>query len=358
MSDRLITENAVGADDWRIEELDIDQIVIPQGGRSVDRKALDRIVESMRTVGLLSPIIVCETENGSLELVVGRHRIAAARALGWSKIACRIERMDPLTREICEIDENYCRKDWNKLERAERLVRRKELYELKFPETRPVNKRGGPGRGKKTSAELAPVSFATDTSNRIGISEREIQRSVRRATKIAPEVLAAIRDLPAIANSGAELDALAKVAPEHQAAAVAAVKAGDANSVREVLTAPAPAESEPTKIAKRRKPPQQARRILAGAAATAEGAPAKPIPATAIDLADLDLMRRLVEEIRARIVEAMKAVLPTHWPNLLAMIVKEVKFLKKDGITLFDIASLQNKAVNELVTATLAGLAD
>jgi ParB family transcriptional regulator, chromosome partitioning protein len=340
VSDRLITENALGAGDWRIEELDIDQIVIPQGGRSVDRKALDRIVESMRTVGLLSPIIVCETENGSLELVVGRHRIAVARALGWSKIACRIERMDPLTREICEIDENYCRKDWNKLERAERLVRRKELYELKFPETRPVNKRGGPGRGKKTSAELAPVSFATDTSNKIGISEREIQRSVRRATKIAPEVRAAIRDLPAIANSGAELDALANVAPEHQAAAVAAVKAGDANSVREVLTAPAPAE--PTKIAKRRKPPQQARRILAAAPATAEGAPAKPIPATAIDLADLDLMRRLVEEIRARIVEAMKAVLPTRWPNLLAMIIKEVKFLKKDGITLFDIASSQN----------------
>jgi hypothetical protein len=262
VSDRLTTKHTVCANDWRIEELDIDQIVIPQDGRSVDRKALDRMVESMRAVGLLSPIIVCETEDGSLELVVGRHRIAAARALGWSKIACRIERMDPLTREICEIDENYCRKDWNKLERAERLARRKVLYELKYPETRPVNKRGGPGRGKKTSAELAPVSFATDTSDRIGISEREIQRSVRRATKIAPEVRDSIRDLPAIANSGAELDALTRVTPEHQAAVVAAVKAGDAKSVREVLTAPA--ESEPKKIAKRRKPPTGTAHISGG----------------------------------------------------------------------------------------------
>ena len=249
--------------------------------------------------------------------------------------------MDPLTREICEIDENYCRKDWNKLERAERLARRKVLYELKYPETRPVNQRGGSGRGKKTSAELAPVSFATDTSDRIGISEREIQRSVRRATKIAAEVRDSIRGLPVIANSGAELDALTKVTPEHQAAAVAAVKVGDAKSVREVLRTPAPAESEPAKIAKRRKPPQPAPRTFQVAAATAEGAAAKPIPTPATDLADLHLMQRLVEEIRARIVEAMKAVPPTDWTNLLAMIVKEVKLLKKDGITLFDIASLQ-----------------
>jgi uncharacterized ParB-like nuclease family protein len=158
-SDRPIIDNIVDAGNWRIEELDIDQIVIPQGGRSVDPKVLDRMVESMRAVGLLSPIIVLENDDGSFELIVGRHRIAAARALGWSKIACRIERMDPLTREICEIDENYCRKDWNKLERAERLARRKVLYELKYPEKRPVNQRGGPGRGKKTSAELAPVSL-------------------------------------------------------------------------------------------------------------------------------------------------------------------------------------------------------
>jgi hypothetical protein len=77
------------------------------------------------------------------------------------------------------------------------------------------------------------------------------------------------------------------------------------------------------------------------AAATAEGAAAKPIPTPATDLADLHLMQRLVEEIRARIIEAMKVVLPIHWTNLLAMIVKEVKFLKKHGITLFDVASLQ-----------------
>ena len=44
------------------------------------------MVESMRAVGLLSPIIVCQTEDGSLELVVGRYRIAAAALWAGAKL--------------------------------------------------------------------------------------------------------------------------------------------------------------------------------------------------------------------------------------------------------------------------------
>ena len=61
----------------------------------------------------------------------------------------------------------------------------------------------------------------------------EVQpRAVKRAS-IAPEVKAAIRDNPTIADNGLELDALASMPAEEQQAAVAAVKGGKAATVRE-----------------------------------------------------------------------------------------------------------------------------
>jgi len=80
------------------------------------------------------------------------------------------------------------------------------------------------------------------------MSERDVRRAVERAEAIDPDVKEAIRDMPAIANKGVELDALAAVEPEEQKAAVEAVKSGKARNVREA-----------TKGAKARKPKRRTR---------------------------------------------------------------------------------------------------
>lgn len=93
------------------------------------------------------------------------------------------------------------------------LARRKELYEIKHPETRHVKERGGPGRGK-TNDNLADVfvpSFSADTAAKTGESERTVQRKVRRAEKIVDDVLERIEGTAN--DKGTVLDRLAKMEP-------------------------------------------------------------------------------------------------------------------------------------------------
>ena len=82
--------------------------------------------------------------------------------------------------------------EWADLEWSEHLSERKHLYLLKHPET----KRGGPGRGKKTGAESAPVSFSADAAVKTGRSDRSVQVDTQIAERIPEDVHGAIRDTP------------------------------------------------------------------------------------------------------------------------------------------------------------------
>lgn len=229
---------------FRIENIFLDKIKVRARRRALNQGKVDAIADSMQLMGLQTPITVCETDDGDFELIVGWHRYAAAKSLNWAKLTCHVVPMDDLSRQLWEIDENLCRAELNELERGEHLAARKKIYEQMYPETRNVNERGGPGRGNKTTAESAPVSFTHDTASRTGLSERAIQQSIHRAEQIAPEVRDAIRDMREIADKGVELDALAKMSPDRQATAVATVKSGDAPNIR-AASAPRNDEVEP-----------------------------------------------------------------------------------------------------------------
>lgn len=95
---------------------------------------------------------------------------------------------DRLRAQLACIDENLIRSELTELERGEHLARRRELYLQRYPETAPVQERGGPGRGGKTGDNLSPVStFAADTAAKIGTSERTVQRAVKIGTDLSPE---------------------------------------------------------------------------------------------------------------------------------------------------------------------------
>jgi ParB family transcriptional regulator, chromosome partitioning protein len=219
-------------DQFRIEQVLLDKIKVKPRRRALDRAKVAAIGDSMNRIGLQTPITVYETDSDDFELGVGLHRYAAAQLLGRTKILCCIVQMDDRSRQLWEIDENLCRAELNELERGEHLAARKAIYEQLYPETRNVNERGGPGRGNRTTAESASVSFTADTATKTGLSARTIQQSIHRAENIAPKVRDAIRDISKIADSGVELDALAKMSPERQAAVVGRVESGDAASIR------------------------------------------------------------------------------------------------------------------------------
>lgn len=104
----------------RYRELSVDDISPnPRQPRSVfDEAALAELVNSIREVGVLQPVVVRETTPGRYELVMGERRWRASRDAGLSTVPAIIKetRDDALLRDA--LLENLHRTDLNPLEEA------------------------------------------------------------------------------------------------------------------------------------------------------------------------------------------------------------------------------------------------
>jgi ParB family transcriptional regulator, chromosome partitioning protein len=203
--------------------------------RRLNPKKVAELADSIKENGQINAITVCPVPPGATHkfgLVTGKHRLEACIGLGWAEIDANVVLLSDIDAKIWEIDENIVRSELSELEKGEHLLQRKMLYEQKYPETR----RGVAGAvAKHADANLATAkvkSFVEDTAEKTGTSERSIQRAVQRAEAITPETKHAISEMP-IADSGAELDALARLPPEDQSAAVREVQIGKAKSIRD-----------------------------------------------------------------------------------------------------------------------------
>ena len=76
----------------------------------------------MDTIGLKTPITVRNSKKG-LVLVTGRHRLEAARSLGWSRISCLVMDSKKIERQLWIVAENLHRAGLTKLQRAEQVAR-------------------------------------------------------------------------------------------------------------------------------------------------------------------------------------------------------------------------------------------
>ena len=83
--------------------------------------ALKELQDSLRSSGLLQPIIVRRTREGreQYELIAGERRLRAATELGWSTISAVIKEMDDRDLLALALVENLQRSDLNPVEEAE-----------------------------------------------------------------------------------------------------------------------------------------------------------------------------------------------------------------------------------------------
>jgi len=195
------------------------------------------LVESIRTLGLLAPIVV--TPDGTL--VAGRHRLEACRILGHPSIPVRIVDLDPVQAEIAELDENLLHAPLSTVERMQHLARRKVLFELLHPETRHGGAPGLAGGGKK-ARDPGPGGFVAQMSERTGRGKSTVAEEIRIGEKLAPDVVGALKGLDA-GNSKAELAALAALPVEQQRETVERLQSGEIASVRSSVQ-PVSAENE------------------------------------------------------------------------------------------------------------------
>jgi hypothetical protein len=215
-------------------QIALDEIYVPRDRRALQPDKVADLAQSMKVLGLLSPVGVrwvrkeiilpnALTVKGAYHLVYGLHRLAAARQLGWQEIPCQIlfsstaavESPYALNMEgsdrhawMVEIAENLHRAELTALERSEHIAAWIKLIE-EDPQ--------GSGEAEETSGWLdkkasgRPKGGRSAAARKIGISEADARRSER---------IAALPDEAKAEAKGLGLD-------NNQVALLKATRAGD-----------------------------------------------------------------------------------------------------------------------------------
>jgi hypothetical protein len=221
--------------------------------RSYTPEATDKLADSFQAVGQLQPIIVRPKIDGKYKLVAGLHRLIAAETCNWKTIRAEITILESdIDLGLAEIDENLFRTELTAVQLATLVPRRKELFELKYPEATALAQRkaAGPkgGRPSKSGKPSKPKtenlflvsepakSFVDDTAEKTGKTSETVRVSVRRGK--VPNI-AKLENTPL--DKGTVLDAFADIdAPAQKLRDAAKLAADKGNTAKaEKLTAAA-----------------------------------------------------------------------------------------------------------------------
>ena len=157
--------------DGRPLELDIDTLhPFPnQPFHPYKEDEMEKMVESIRENGVISPIIVRPKEDGTYEIISGHNRVEACRRAGFTFIPSFIREVDDATAVILMVDSN--------LRQHEKLLpsEKAKAYQMKME----ALKRQA-GRPSKNSCHDG-TNFRADeaVAEEAGDSARQIQRFVR-----------------------------------------------------------------------------------------------------------------------------------------------------------------------------------
>ncbi|MBI1179120.1 MAG: hypothetical protein GC201_01080 [Alphaproteobacteria bacterium] len=218
-----------------IHKIRLTHIRVAPRQRPLNNDAIERLMASIREIGLRQPISVrlaseVTTIDGEVlqnvpVLVAGHHRLEALRRLGWTHADCIEVSSDDMIAELWEIDENLIRNELSPSQKAKHLKRRQEIWEGL---TAGTSGAASLGDGRAAGPQHQK-SFAADTRSVTGLSKGNVNEALARANALGD-------DLDAISGTsldkGVEMDALAKMDPEARAGIIARAKAGEVVSAR------------------------------------------------------------------------------------------------------------------------------
>ena len=196
-----------------LQKIKLADIIVTDRLRAVDEDQALFLAASMKQDGLETPIEVrpAPKKAGKFILIVGGHRYRAAELIGWDEIDAYIVALTPDQARMREIDENLYRADLTELDRAVFLAEKKRIHEKLHPAT----KHGGDRKSDQAAifGDMVP-RFSQEACERLGMSERSLQRTLARAA-LPADVRARIAGTP-MADKGSDLDALLKLQPEQR----------------------------------------------------------------------------------------------------------------------------------------------
>lgn len=112
-----------GYDARQFVNIPLDRLLLGPNIRR-DTGELDTLIESIREIGILEPILVCATEDGQgVEVLCGQRRTRAAEAAGLETVPCIVRpRPTEVERIFLQLVENAERKDMSPVEQGDTFL--------------------------------------------------------------------------------------------------------------------------------------------------------------------------------------------------------------------------------------------
>ena len=165
----------------------------------LDDELMEQTVESIKQIGVVSPLIVRPDPEGGFEILSGHRRLHAAQLAGLETVPVIVKEMDDDAAIIFMVDSNLQRENILPSERA--FSYKMKLEAMKHQVGRPSKENDsqlGNNFGKLSSEEMA---------EELGTSKNQIFRYIR-LTNLIPEILDMVDEKKIAFNPAVELSYL------------------------------------------------------------------------------------------------------------------------------------------------------
>lgn len=162
----------------------------------LDDELMEQTVESIKQIGVVSPLIVRPDPEGGYEILSGHRRLHAAQLAGLETVPVIVKEMDDDAAIIFMVDSNLQRENILPSERA-------FSYKMKLEAMKHQGE-----RGDLTSAQVGPKSWAAQVvAEEAGDSKSQVKRYIR-LTNLISEILDMVDEKKIAFNPAVELSYL------------------------------------------------------------------------------------------------------------------------------------------------------
>ncbi|OEG73958.1 chromosome partitioning protein ParB [Shewanella colwelliana] len=124
-----------GAEELKMIAVDLLQPGKYQPRKDMSPEALDELAESIRTQGIIQPIVVRRVSDKGYEIIAGERRWRASQLAKLEKVPCIIKQVPDESAVVIALIENIQREDLNAMEEAIALNRLIEEFDLTHQQT-------------------------------------------------------------------------------------------------------------------------------------------------------------------------------------------------------------------------------
>ncbi|MDP1629910.1 MAG: ParB N-terminal domain-containing protein [Caulobacter sp.] len=226
--------------------LPIDMIDDSDRLRPVDPNWAAALGRIMTEDGQDDPVSVCRLPGRSgWKLITGGHRLAGARAEGWTEIKAVVKSADALDRRRREVSENLWRKGLDPLDRAAFVAELHQVLRARAGIEADVNGRAISAQVRWQTAlkaeaqdatEIISVAygFAGQIGEMVGVTDRTIRSDLELYRRLSPTVAAQLRG-HSVGRNAAQLRALTKLSEADQRRAADMILQGRVKNAGEAV---------------------------------------------------------------------------------------------------------------------------